>query len=102
MVSEPQAWWLCVLTPLVKKINCLFQNGLGRRSNGVNVELGFQFKAVFLFPNSSKDLESLFGDLPLMRKNLFRGTNEVTYHSRIKDDCYLYSSVGYAILLGGI
>ncbi|KAL4204267.1 hypothetical protein AMTRI_Chr01g131260 [Amborella trichopoda] len=54
----------------------------------------------------SLDLESLFGDLPLMRKNLFGGSNEMTYHSWVKEgvyyQCYLHSRVCYAALLGGI
>ncbi|KAL4182641.1 hypothetical protein AMTRI_Chr11g151190 [Amborella trichopoda] len=68
-----------VLTPLMKKINCHFEDRFGGRSNGFNVELGTQLK------------------------NVFGGTNEVTYHSWVKDGVYsqhyFYSTVGYAVLL---
>ncbi|KAL4197745.1 hypothetical protein AMTRI_Chr04g252630 [Amborella trichopoda] len=63
-----------VSTPLVKKINYLFEDGFSRRFNGFN--------------------------------NLFGGTDKVTYHlwvkKKIYSQCYFYSRMGYAALLGEI
>ncbi|KAL4188917.1 hypothetical protein AMTRI_Chr08g204450 [Amborella trichopoda] len=73
-------------------------------SNDFNVELGTQLNTVFYFPILLKNLKFLFGDLSLFWKNLFGDTNEVIYHSWVKEGvysiCYCYSRLSYVDILG--